>query len=59
MNEALRESADKANRYANLLMPVNGNIGWLSYALVAIVGAILGINGLAGVTLAQSSSLWA
>lgn len=51
VNEALRESADKANRYANLLMPANGNIGWLSYALVAIVGAVLGINGLAGVTL--------
>lgn len=51
INEALRESADKANRYANLLMPVNGNIGWLSYALVAIIGAILGINGMAGVTL--------
>ena len=51
VNEALRQSADMANRYANLLMPVNANIGWLSYALVAIVGAILGINGLAGVTL--------
>ena len=51
VNEALRESADKANRYANLLMPINGNIGWISYALVAIVGAVLGINGLAGVTL--------
>lgn len=51
INEALRESADKANRYANLLMPVNGNIGWLSYALIAIIGAILGINGMAGVTL--------
>ena len=51
VNEALRDSADKANRYANLLMPVNGNIGWLSYALVAIVGAVLGINGLGGVTL--------
>ena len=51
VNEALRDSADKANRYANLLMPVNANIGWLSYALVAIVGAVLGINGLAGVTL--------
>ena len=44
-------SADKANRYANLLMPINANIGWISYALVAIVGAILGINGLAGVTI--------
>ena len=51
VNEDLRQSADLANRYANLLMPINGNIGWLSYALVAIVGAILGINGLAGVTL--------
>ena len=51
INEALRQSADLANRYANLLMPINANIGWLSYAFVAIVGAILGINGLAGVTL--------
>ncbi|WP_325245039.1 ABC transporter ATP-binding protein [Dysosmobacter sp.] len=51
VNEDLRQSADMANRYANLLMPVNANIGWLSYALVAIVGAILGINDMAGVTL--------
>ena len=51
VNDALRESANMANRYANLLMPINSNIGWLSYALVAIVGAILGINGLTGVTL--------
>ena len=51
VNEALRDSTDKANRYANLLMPVNGNIGWLSYAVVAVVGAILGINDMAGVTL--------
>ena len=51
VNEKLRNSTDKANRYANLLMPVNANIGWISYALVAIVGAILGINGLAGVTI--------
>ena len=51
VNEKLRDSADKANTYANLLMPVNANIGWISYALVAIVGAILGVNGLAGVTI--------
>ena len=51
VNEALRNSANKANTYANLLMPVNANIGWISYALVAIVGAILGINELAGVTI--------
>lgn len=51
VNEKLRNSTNKANRYANLLMPINANIGWISYALVAIVGAILGINGLAGVTI--------
>ena len=51
VNERLRNSANKANRYANLLMPINANIGWISYALVAIIGAILGINGLAGVTI--------
>ena len=51
VNEKLRDSTDKANRYANLLMPINANIGWISYALVAIVGAILGINELAGVTI--------
>ena len=51
VNERLRNSTNKANRYANLLMPINANIGWISYALVAIVGAILGINGLAGVTI--------
>ena len=51
VNERLRDSTNKANRYANLLMPINANIGWISYALVAIVGAILGINGLAGVTI--------
>ena len=51
VNDALRQSANMANRYGNLLMPINANIGWLSYALMAIVGAILAINGLAGVTL--------
>ena len=51
VNEKLRDSTNMANRYANLLMPINANIGWISYALVAIVGAILGINELAGVTI--------
>lgn len=51
VNERLRNSTNKANSYANLLMPVNANIGWISYALMAILGAILGINGLAGVTI--------
>ena len=53
VNEELRQSANLANRYSNLLMPINSNIGWLSYALVTIVGAILAINNnMAGVDLA-------
>ncbi len=51
VNEELRLSTNKANLYANMLMPINSNIGWLSYALVAVVGAMLAINGLAGVSL--------
>ena len=34
VNERLRNSTNKANRYANLLMPINANIGWISYALL-------------------------
>ena len=53
VNEALRESTNLANRYGNLLMPINVNIGWVSYVLVTILGAILAINNnMAGVDLA-------
>ncbi len=51
VNDALRDSATKANTYANLLMPVNANIGWLSYVVCAILGAVLAINGVGGITL--------
>ena len=57
VNEELRQSGLMANTFANMLMPVNANIGWLSYAVVAIVGAILAINGLAGVTVGTVFSL--
>ena len=40
LNQTLRASAEQANRYANLLMPINANIGWLSYVMMAIVGAL-------------------
>ena len=51
LNEELRESADKANTFANITMPVNANIGNISYVLCAIVGAILALNGFGGLTL--------
>ena len=50
LNDQLRDSADKANRYANLMMPVNANIGNLSYVLCAVFGALLALSGVAGTT---------
>ena len=50
LNDQLRDSADKANRYANLLMPINANIGNLSYVLCAVIGALLALYGGTGVT---------
>ena len=48
MNEALFESADKANKYANILMPIMINIGNIQYVIVAVVGGVLALNGLGG-----------
>ena len=50
LNDRLRDSADKANRYANLLMPINANIGNLSYVLCAVIGALLALYGGTGAT---------
>ncbi len=51
LNEELRESADKANTFSNITMPVNANIGNISYVLCAVIGALLALNGYAGLTL--------
>lgn len=51
LNDTLRESAKNANRYANIMMPANANIGNISYVLCAVVGAILALNGYSGLTL--------
>lgn len=51
LNEKLRQSARNANSIANIIMPVNGNIGNISYVLVAILGAVLALNGFTGLTL--------
>ena len=44
-NEKLFEESSKANRYANILMPILGNIGNIMYVLIALVGAILALTG--------------
>ena len=51
LNDALCDSANQANRFANLVMPVNANLGNISYVLCAIVGAVMALNGAAGLTL--------
>lgn len=50
-NEELRKNADNANKYANILMPIMQNLGNLQYVFIAIVGGLLAVNGLAGMTL--------
>ncbi len=45
LNDQLFDSAYSANKFANILMPINGNLGYLSYVLVAIVGAAMAIFG--------------
>ncbi len=51
LNEQLRDSAEKANIFSNITMPVNGNLGNISYVLCAVVGALLALNGYLGLTL--------
>ncbi|MCQ2288971.1 MAG: ABC transporter ATP-binding protein/permease [Muribaculaceae bacterium] len=41
LNEQLRDSTYNANRIANIVMPVNGNLGQLSYVLIGVIGATL------------------
>lgn len=51
LNDRLYESAYKANKYANIIGPINAQLGNISYVVVAIVGGIFAINGFAGLSL--------
>ena len=51
INNRLRDSANNANKFANIMMPINANLGNISYVLCAVVGAALAIKGLNGLTL--------
>ncbi len=56
LNDQLFDSAYNANKFANILMPVNAQIGNISYVLCAIVGGILALNGIGGLTLGGLAS---
>ena len=52
VNDALFESADKANKYANILMPILINIGNAQYVIIAMAGGALALSGIGpGITL--------
>jgi len=44
INEQLRASAYNANKIANIVMPVNGNLSNLGYVLIALVGAAIALS---------------
>ncbi len=50
LNEHLRQSTALANTYASIMMPINANIGNLSYVICAASGAMLALYGVRGVT---------
>ena len=50
LNEQLYEDSERANKFANILMPILGNIGNIMYVLVAFVGAFLAIYGVKNVS---------
>ena len=56
LNDQLLDSARNANIYANILMPIMSNIGNLSYVLTAMVGALVAIKGIGGLTLGGLAS---
>uniref|UniRef100_UPI001F235FAD ABC transporter ATP-binding protein n=1 Tax=Roseburia hominis TaxID=301301 RepID=UPI001F235FAD len=56
LNDELFHSANEANKFANILMPINAQLGNVSYVICAILGGILAINGFGGFTLGALAS---
>ena len=56
LNDRLFESSDRANSFANMLGPVNTQLGNISYVVCAIVGGILALSGFGGFTLGGLAS---
>lgn len=51
INRKLKDSANNANRIANIMMPINGNLGNLSYVLCAVAGGLLALHGHTSLTI--------
>ncbi|MBD5477239.1 MAG: ABC transporter ATP-binding protein [Lachnospiraceae bacterium] len=56
LNDNLYHSADKANYLVNIVGPVNMQLGNVSYVICAIVGGVLAISGISGLSLGALAS---
>ena len=56
MNEELCNDTTAANRYSNILMPALANLGNIQFVLVGVVGGLLAINGIGGLTIGAIAS---
>lgn len=56
LNDRLYDSAYNANQFANLLGPINAQLGNVSYVICAIVGGVMALNGTFGFTLGSLAS---
>ena len=59
INDDLCDAAYQANKYANIMGPVNGNLGNISYVLCAFIGGLLAVNGIGTLTLGTLASFLA
>ena len=53
LNDQLFESANNANAFANILGPINAQLGNVSFVVCAMVGGVLALSGFAGFTLGK------
>lgn len=56
LNDELCNDMTKANTYSNVLGPMLGNIGNLQFVLLGVLGGILAINGVVGLTIGMIAS---
>lgn len=56
LNDALFESSNNANKFANVLGPINAQLGNVSYVVCAIFGGILALNNVGSFTLGKLAS---
>jgi ATP-binding cassette subfamily B protein len=56
-NDELCQHATAANKYANVLMPIMSNLGYLMYVSLAVFGGFLGISGWTNLSLTGTGVL--